>query len=346
MIRCRRSTFFRPSGNSSGEAAAGAGLGGAAFNETDETGQFRITGLEPGEYFVVGHTRTTWTVDGKPTERIGFLPLSPGTANAAEAMRVKLGLGQDVNIGDLPLVPGRVATISGVATRANGQPIAGETVNRSQVFEGPGASSSFGMTGGKVNPDGTFLIKDVAPGEYRLSIRAPIEKGAAIEGATLTVTVMGEDVTGVMLVASSGGSLAGRVITDSGVPLAMSDQQRMRVSARAIDPSMAYWHFADDNGRVSDDGTFEVSGVFGASRISVGPLPTGWAVKSIEFQGKDFADVPVDFRGGERMDGMTVVSRRACRRFVGHCWTTGTNPLKARCCCFRRTTANGRRARA
>lgn len=283
--------------------------GGIAFNETDETGQFRITGLEPGDYFVMGTTRSTWTVDGKPNERIGFLPtFAPGTANAAEALRVKVGVGQDVNIGDFPLVPGRVATIAGTAVKANGQPLAGETVNRSQVFEGPGSSSSFGMAGAKVNPDGTFLIKDVAPGEYRLTIRAPAEKGSTVvEGATVTVSVMGEDVSGVMLVAGSGGSLSGRVVTDTGAPLAMSDQQRMRVSARPLDPSSAYSHFDNDNGRVRDDGTFEVIGVFGASKISVGPLAQGWALKSIEYQGKDFADMPVDVRGGERLEGLTVV---------------------------------------
>lgn len=283
--------------------------GGIAFNETDETGQFRITGLEPGDYFVMGTTRTTWTVDGKPNERIGFLPtFAPGTANAAEALRVRVGVGQDLNIGDFALVPGRVATIAGTAVKADGQPLTGETVNRSQVFEGPGGSSSFGMAGAKVNPDGTFLIKDVAPGEYRLTIRAPAEKGSpVVEGATVTVSVMGEDVTGVTLVAGSGGGLSGRVVTDTGAPLAMSDQQRMRVSVRPLDPSSTYSYFDNDNGRVRDDGTFEVNGVFGMNRVTVGPLAQGWALKSIEYQGKDFADVPVDIRGAERLDGLTVI---------------------------------------
>lgn len=282
--------------------------GGVTFNQTDETGQFRITGLEPGDYFVVGHTRSTWTVDGKPNERIGFLPTyAPGTANAADALRVKVGIGQDMNIGDFPLVPGRVASISGTAVRANGQPLAGESVERSQIFEGPGTMMSFGVSGGKVNPDGTFLIKDVAPGEYRLTIRAPVEKEGPPDAATTTVTVSGEDVTGVMLVAGTGGTLAGRVVTDTGVPLPASDMQRMRVSVRPVDPGTTYSYYGDNNGRVRDDGAFEVRGVFGANRISVGPLATGWALKSIEHQGKDFADVPVDLHGGERLEGLTVV---------------------------------------
>ena len=110
-----------------------------------------------------------------------------------------------------------------------------------------------------------------------------------------------------MLVASSGGTLAGRVVTDTGASLPGTEMQRMRVSARPIDPGTTYSYFGDDNGRVRDDGAFEVRGVFGTSRLSVGPLATGWALKSIEYQGKDFADVPVDLRGGERLEGLTVV---------------------------------------
>ena len=43
------------------------------------------------------------------------------------------------------------------------------------------------------------------------------------------------------------------------------------------------------------------------NRISVSPVAPGWALKSIEDQGKDFADVPVDIRGGERLEGLTIV---------------------------------------
>src|SRR5436190_534560 len=168
--------------------------GGGPFNRTEETGQFRITGLEPGEYFVLATTRTTWTVDDKPEERIGFLPtFSGGTGNPANAMPVKVTMGQEATVGDFAMVPGRVATIGGTATYSSGLPMAGETINVTQEFSGPGSSSSFGMQGAKVNPDGSFLIKNMAPGEYRLSVRGlPVVgdgKDRPAEGVTQTVTV-------------------------------------------------------------------------------------------------------------------------------------------------------------
>jgi hypothetical protein len=282
--------------------------GGASFNQTDDTGQFRITGLEPGDYFVIAYSRATWTIDGRPpTERIGFLPTYyPGTGKQPEAQRIKVPLGQDVAIGDFALVPGRVATIAGTATTSTGLPLVGESVERSQHFDSPTGGTSFGMAGAKVNPDGSFLIKDVAPGEYRLSTRSPGDKDRPAEGVTLTVSVLGEDVAGVTLVTSAGGSISGRVISDTGEPLTMPEM-RMRVSARPVDPSMTFTTFDNDNGRVRDDWTFEVKGVFGANRISVAPMPRGWTVRSVHYEGRDLADVPVEVPGGQRLEAVTVI---------------------------------------
>jgi hypothetical protein len=292
--------------------------GSVPFNQTDDTGQFRITGLEPGEYFVLATTRTVWTVDDHPDQRIGFLPTySGGTANPPDALRIRVSMGQEAPAGDFAMVPGKVASISGTATYSSGQPLAGETVNMSQEFSGPGSSSSFGMPGSKVNPDGSFLIKNVAPGEYRISVRGPGDKEHPAEGVTMTVNVAGEDVTGLMLVAGSGGSVSGRVISDTGAAIPFPEQSRMRVSARPIDPTSTYSSFDNDNGRVKDDWTFDVANVYGVNKLSIGPLPTGWAVRSIDIAGKDYADVPIDVHGGVHLDNATIVLSKTLPRLQG-----------------------------
>ena len=286
-----------------------SGGSGGGFNQTDDTGYFRISGLEPGDYYVLATIRTTWTVDDKPEERIGFLPTySGGTASPTEAMRVKVGMGQEASTGDFAMVPGRVASISGLEMYSSGQPMAGESVNVTQEFAGPNWSSQFGMAGSKVNPDGSFTIKNVAPGEYRLSVRGPGDKDHPAEGVTVTVNVTGEDLAGVSLIGGSGGSLSGRVVSDTGVAPPLPASGRISVSARPVDPTTTYQSYGDqDNGRVKDDWTFEVRNVFGQNRLNVGPLPAGWAVRSIDYQGKDLADVAVDIHGGQRLDGITIV---------------------------------------
>lgn len=292
--------------------------GGTSFNRTDDTGQFRITGLEPGDYFVLATTRTTWTVDDKPDERIGFLPTyAGGTANPAEAMRIKVNMGQETPAGDFAMVPGRVANISGTATYSSGLPMNGESINMTQEFAGPGSSSQFGMQGAKVNPDGSFTIKNVPPGEYRLSVRGPGDKDHPAEGVTMTVSVTGEDMVGVMLVGGSGGSLSGRIVSDTGAAVPAPSTSRMRVSARPVDPTSTYSSFDNDNGRVKDDGAFEVTNVYGQNRLTVSPLPTGWAIRAIEHGGKDYADVPIDLRGGTRLDNVTIMLSKTLPRVQG-----------------------------
>jgi hypothetical protein len=49
---------------------------------------------------------------------------------------------------------------------------------------------------------------------------------------------------------------------------------------------------------VASDGTFTVKGVFGRSRLNVA-LPDDWAVKSVQYDGRDFTDLPIELRSGE-----------------------------------------------
>jgi hypothetical protein len=274
---------------------------------TDDTGQYRLLALEPGDYYVMATTRETWTSETDDKEKVGFGPTYfGGTTSVGEAQKIRVGLGQEVSGVDFGLVPGRVAAIRGTAMTSSGLPIAGESVGITQEFVGPTGSSSFGFGGGKVNADGSFTVKDVAPGEYKLSVRYPGDVDHPAEGATTPVIVSGPDLEGVSLVSGAGGTVSGRVITDAGGPLP-SGSSRLQLSARPVDPDSTYQRFNQDNGRVRDNGTFEMTDVLGAHRLSIGPLPSGWAIKAIEFEGKDYADTPLEVKNGQKLEGVTVV---------------------------------------
>ena len=303
--------------------------GGVTFNQTDDTGQYRITGLEPGDYFVAATTRETWTVDADPKERIGFLmTFSGGTANASDAQRIRVAMGQEAAAPDFSMIPGRAASISGTATTSAGMPLAGESVSVTQEMASPNGSMSFGMPGAKINPDGTFSVKTLAPGEYRLSVRAPGDKEHPPEGVTMTVTLAGEDLSGVALVTGAGGTLTGRIVTDTNAPLPAVDLTRMRVSSRPVDPTRTYTTFDNDNGRVKDDGAFELANVFGVNRLSVSPLPNGWAIKTIDQDGRDLADVPVDVSAGQRLGNITVILSKTLPKILGTLLDSGGAPAE------------------
>jgi hypothetical protein len=280
--------------------------GGGPFNRTDETGLYRITGLEPGEYSVMATSRESWTDEKDPREKIGFLPtLSGGTASPVEALRLKVDLGQEALVPDFAMVPGRVGTISGTAISLSGLPLAGEQISMSQEFSGPGSSSSFGAAGTKIAADGSFTIRNVVPGEYKLSLRTPGDATRPPEGTAMVISFLGDDLAGVTLMTTPGATLRGRVLTDSGEPL--PGDHKMRVSARPVDPTRTFSSFDRDNGTVRDDLTFELKDVFGANRLTVLPAPSGWAVRSIEYQGKDLVDVPLEVAGGQQIEGITVL---------------------------------------
>jgi len=283
---------------------------------TDDTGEYRLIGLTPGDYYVMGTTRDSWTVEGNEKERVGFGPtFFNGTLVVANAQAVKVTLGREMSGIDFSMVPGRVATISGTAMSSSGAPLTGESISLSQEFAGPNMSSSFGFSGGKVNADGTFTIKDIAPGEYKVTIRTSADKDRPAEFAASVVTVLGADLEGVSLVTGAGGAISGRIVTDEGLsPVAAGSISsvssragaQLRVSARPLEPDTTYQRFTEDNGRVKDDGSFELIDVSGPQRLSLGPLATGWAIKEIAYDGKDYADAPIDVRSGQRIDGLTI----------------------------------------
>lgn len=292
---------------------------------TDDTGQYRLLGLEPGDYYVMATTRETWTAEHDDKQRIGFGPTYyGGTANVADAQRIKVGLGQEISAIDFGMVPGRVARISGIATTSSGLPLGGESIRMSQEFRGPGTMSSFGFPGGKVLADGTFTINNIAPGEYKLSLRAPADGDRSAEALSTNVLVSGADIEGLMLVTSAGGSVSGKVVFEGGPPTAPGENSTtdtssapMRVTVQALDPDAWYERTGADAGRVAADGTFELTELSGAHRLTIGPLPTGWGVKSILLGGVDLTDVPLEVRGGQKIDGLTIVLSNRMPTLVG-----------------------------
>lgn len=280
--------------------------GGGIFNRTDDTGQYRITGLEPGDYYVMAVTRESWTDEKNPKERIGFLPTYSGsTATPADAARVRVVLGQDAPIPDIAMVPGRVGTIAGTVVSSSGAPLAGEQIGLSQEFQGPGASSSFGAPGTKVGTDGSFTIRNVVPGTYKLTVRTAADPDGPAEFAATTIHFTGDDLAGIQIVTAPGATLRGRVLTESGETLARD--QKVTISARPLDPSRNAPGPLQDNGRVKEDGTFQVTGVQGPVRIAATGLPAGWYLRSVTYDGKDVADTPLDVRGGQQLDGFAVL---------------------------------------
>ena len=281
---------------------------GGGFNaRTDDAGQYRILGLSPGEYVVMANLRDTWPLDDDPTQTLAYTQTyHPSTPNAAEAQRVKVGVGQEVSAIDIGLVPGRAAKLSGVAITSTGAPAAGQTVGLGQEVSGPTMSSMMSVGSAKVAGDGSWSIPNVPPGEYRLTVRTTVE--GQDEHADTMVIVTGADLDGITLVTGGGGTLRGVVVTEDNMPLTGPlEQLTVRARTVATDFRPRQPGVSGDNGRVAKDGTFEFKGAFGPTIVTVTPLPAPWTLKAIEHDGRDVADATLDVKHGDIITGIRVV---------------------------------------
>jgi hypothetical protein len=273
---------------------------------TDETGQYRLSGLEPGEYYVQASSRETWEGDPPDKQMLGFVPtFFPASPGPGEAQRVRVRAGQEVPAIDIGLVPGKVGKVSGTVVSSQGVPLAGENVSMSFEIRGENFMMTSGGQSAKVNPDGTFTFRNVAPAEYHLNARTAATPDRPAEAANVIVSVVSGDVEGVNIVTNAAGGIAGRIVVEGDVPLP-SPLAKLTVRALPVDRDTAVnIGVIPDNGRVRDDGSFELKSIVGQVRLTIGPLADGWAVRHIDQSGRDFTLQPFDVQG-QTLDGFTI----------------------------------------
>jgi hypothetical protein len=273
---------------------------------TDDTGQYRLSGLEPGEYYVQASSRETWEGDPPEKQMLGFMPTYyPASPNPTEAQRVRVRAGQEVPAIDIGLVPGKVAKISGTVFSSQGLPLAGENVSMSFEIRGENFMMMSGGQTTKVNPDGTFTFRNVAPAEYHLNVRTAATPERPAEAANVIVSVVGGDVEGLAIVTAGTGAVTGRVVVEGDTPLP-TPLSKLSVRPLPVDRDTAVSMAGiPDNGRVRDDGSFELKSVVGQVRLTVAPLADGWAIRQIDHNGRDLTSQPFE-TAGQTLEGFVI----------------------------------------
>ena len=283
-------------------------LMGVNGDNTDDTGTFRIYGLMPGDYYV----SAVWSQMGmfaeESNDTTGYAPTYyPGTGNVAEAQRVTVALGQEVTNVTFPLLATKVVRITGTALDSKGERITNGFVMLQDASEAAGGMF-MQRAGGRVRPDGSFILSNVTPGTYTLMINTGMGPGGPgleePEFANMRLTVGNEDLSGINLVTSKGATVVGSVLPAAGAAGTLSTAGLIVIHQPARFEMMT---MGMRPAKIESDGTFRVTGTYGQRLFRVNGLPPTWMLKAVMLNGDNITDRPIEFKGNEEITGLQIL---------------------------------------
>jgi hypothetical protein len=310
-------------------------LSAAGTATTDVTGAYRVGGLRRGQYYVGAVAPTPGAearldgATGSRERRSGFGPaFYPAAATVDGAMRVAVSVDETVSGIDIVLERRPLARVSGrvLGTRPlrDGAHV---MLNVSSAF---GRSAVVGYVGfTRPGAGGTFLFDNVPPGEYVLTARSvpasvlaeiantgrsdPLMQAPDSEFGSLTLTVIADDVTELLVPLSEGGVITGRVVLQDevvrprGRPLLIDAQPAGADSLTGGSTQALLEH----------EGTFVLRGLSGPFVLRVsGALPAAFG--RVEKDGLDVTDAGVLVGAGERVTGIEIKLESNPVEIVGH----------------------------
>jgi hypothetical protein len=319
-----------------GERRLGPSNTGMFFNQvTDDLGQFRVFGLAPGAYVVAAHGPQPPQFGAGPIPgRTVSMPVEgyavtyyPGVIASNAAAEISVGLGQEVT-ASFPLIPARLARISGMVLGSQGQPAANISVSLRQ--EQANSVSSYGM---RSDVTGNFSISNVSPGEYFIDVRPTMGGGPNMppaprpdaEFASVPITVTGEDISGLVVVTSRGATITGRAVFEGTRPRPPSSAQ-LRVMVTPLGRSLGMPVNPRDGGLVDESGNFRLDGIAGSVLFRGGAA--GWVMKSVHINGVDVTDIPYEVKAGSSVSNLEIVFTDQLQTVAGTAIDSAGQPLK------------------
>ena len=285
---------------------------------TNDVGEFRLFAIPPGQYYLSATLRPMGL--GDSDDRSGYAPTYfPGTASIAEAQKVSVGLGQIVSDMNMTLMPTRVSRITGTAVDSQGRPLSG-------IVMAMPRSDSMMMNFGppaQIKPDGSFVVSGLAPGRYSLQVRGPSSDG---EGAYADITVSGDDVSGVHLVATRPSAISGRVIVDAAAAQALRPSS-VRLGLQPVQMDLAM-NMPSQPAVLSDALTFELKAAPGQFRVVMVNQPPGWAIRAVRYRGLDIIDSGLEVRASEDLADVEVELTNRLIDLSGVVTNTKGEPVK------------------
>jgi hypothetical protein len=264
---------------------------------TDDLGEFRLFGLERGDYYVQATWRSQNPLASPDEDRTGYAPtLYPGVIDSKDAQLIPIANGTTASDVVFAMLPIKTARITGTVTDSHGRPMIGS------VMAQQNATSGYMSFGAAIRPDGTFVINGLMAGDYTLRAE-PTRRESDSEVAILQLTLNGEDVQNLQLVASPRPKAAGRILADPAFAAALMGAT-LTLNAFPVGPMIGMGPMQP--ARVAEDLTFTLTAYPGRMRIVMNGLPPGFALRAVRVNGTDVTDVGLEFKAGENIAGVEV----------------------------------------
>ena len=260
----------------------------------------------------------------------GYAPVYyPGTATAAQAGAVTLGLGEERASVDFQLVRVPMARVEGTVVNSTGQ--ATDNVQVTLTDAGQSVPGAGGMTA-RADADGHFRLTNVPPGSYRLIARAVVAgsggQGPGAQGpgggrgrggfgpqstairlwGSVDVPVDGRNLTSVLVTLQQGLTVSGRIAFQGTNQQPPADLTRVRVNLAPADPGGPGTLVQPAAGTVDGAGKFTIPSVIpGMYRLTAAGAGNGWYLETATVDGQDTLDFPFEVKPGSS-PGTAVVT--------------------------------------
>jgi protocatechuate 3,4-dioxygenase beta subunit len=235
---------------------------------TNERGEFRIFGLEPGSYIVGANPSTQST--SRNASNVFVRTYFPNTTELFRAVPLDLPEGADIPDINITVQRDSVFRISGqvinTIVAASNIPASSSPAEIHLIPQelSPLDSISFPDPSNRTRADGTFEFPNVQRGSYYLVALAP-GAGPSNERASAwtTVRVDQQDLTGITLTVRPGVNVSGRIAVTGDIRMATAFE-RLRLYAKGAPLNV------DGQSYLSRPAVIDSSGAFTISNVSAG----------------------------------------------------------------------------
>ena len=285
----------------------------AGNTRTNDRGEYRLYWVTPGRYYLnAGSTQgAPLNIGGggaSPNEvqDVYVSTYYPNVTDITLATSLNVQPGNEISGIDLSISRQQLYRIRGriIDARTDKPPQAATLTISSRSIGGGGFLMSSGPNTRYNNADGSFELRDMAPGSYGIGAQVTDTSGVLPSSplsqpnqprAQAAVTVVNADVENLTLIIFAPSSLSGRLSIDGQPLTALTSLDRMRVQLVPLGDTTSFIGNPQSQSQPpTPDGTFKVDNLLpGDYRATITGMPPGYYLKSVRLEQTEGLDQPL-----------------------------------------------------